>query len=104
MDNAPCKGERTITEEDIVGLGYWCETTLGSEMFATIVQQFEQQCFNHWVYTDPKNSKERDYIFAKMRALGDFIGHLKSYVVHKDEIVTRDAPSQEDAPIEGIDY
>lgn len=75
---------------------------LDNETFALVLSHFEQQRFQHWVSTDPKAIKERDAIYNQMRATQDFLGHLKAYVVQKDEIEKRSALSEEDedAPME----
>jgi hypothetical protein len=92
-----------VTDEELVDLGLWCENVLDSDMFSIIVQQFEQQCFGHWMHTDPEATKERDYIFSKVNALRDFIGHMRAFIDQKDKLSTP-SPEEEDASIEGIDY
>ena len=61
-----------MTDDDIITLGDYCEDLLQQEFFNVVVQQFEVQCFGHFMQTDPNSTKEREGIYATMSGLRDF--------------------------------
>ncbi len=93
-----------MNDEDRIALGEYCERLLGEDLFTVLVQQFEMQCFQSMMRTDPKALKEREGIYAQFRGLNDFLEHLRACVLDKDGVYKRIAElSEQDAHIEGID-
>lgn len=93
-----------MTDDELIELGLYCEDLLSQEHFNVLARQFDLQCFEHMMGTEAHETKKRESIFATRTGLRDFLGHLRAVVDQKDEILKRyEAPSDEDAPIEGID-
>lgn len=92
-----------MTEEQIVVLGMYAENLMNEDNFNVLVQQFDQQCFLHWSSSEAHETKKREGIFAQRAGLFDFLAHMKAVIDEKTAIMERQAPSQADAHIEGID-
>ena len=91
-----------MTEDEIIDLGIYCEALLSEPRFATIVEEFEKASFQHFRTTLDPHKAEREFIFATMRGLQNFLSHMAAIVEQKNEITNErnPEPSTEDAPEE----
>lgn len=104
-----------MNNEDRIELGYYCEELLSQDYFNVVAQQFDRQCFEHFMAAETPTARE--WVYAQMRGAQDFLQHLKAYVDQKDAILKQiEALSKRDdedyatvtdalndEPIEGID-
>lgn len=90
-----------MNEEQIIELGCWAERLLhDDDLFRLAVEQFDQQCFQHFMSTSPKDKMEREGIYQQWQGAKDFLAHLAAYVEQKDialQQIQIKALSQEDA-------
>ena len=76
-----------MTDDEIVTLGSFCETLLGSDAWRVIVDQFEQQCFQHMMSTEAHETKKLEGVFATYQGVRDFLAHMNAIVAQKDKIL-----------------
>jgi hypothetical protein len=89
-----------VTNEEIVELGMYCEGLLQQEPFRILVEQYELNCFQHFVSTAAHEQKKRDGIYAQFNGLKDFLGMIANVVDAKNKI---ERALSSDAPDEDID-
>jgi len=93
-----------LTDEEIVSLGLYAEDLLSQDYFRVLRQQFELQCFAHFMSTAPKDKMEREGVYQQYQGAKDFLAHITACAQQKDQILERiKALSEQDGHIEGID-
>lgn len=93
-----------MLDEDIIVIGEYCEDLLQQNVFKVLVDEFDKQCFSHFMATDAKDKMERESVYQQWRGAKDFLDHLTAFVTQKDETLKRNAALSEDAQhIPGID-
>lgn len=93
-----------MQDDELIELGLYCEDLLQQGAFQLLVQQFDQQCFQHMMATVPANKMEREGLYAQWQGANAFLNHLRAFVEQKNETLKRiEALSEQDAHIEGID-
>lgn len=93
-----------MTDDERIELGHYCEDLLQQEAFQFVLQQFEQQCFQHFVTSKPPNKMERESIYAQYQGANALLDHIRAFVSDKNETLQRIAAlSEQDAHIIGID-
>lgn len=91
-----------MTDEDTIELGHYCEDLLSQDYFNVVVQQFNGQCFAHFMSAETPQKREETY--SRFNGGQDFLAHLAAFVEQKDSALQRIAAlSEQDAHIEGID-
>jgi hypothetical protein len=93
-----------MTEDELIALGEYCEQLLSQDYFATLVQQFDAQCYTQMMESEPHEKMKRESVYCEYRGCKAFLDHLRAFVDQKNQTLQRNAaPSQEDAHIPGID-
>ena len=85
-----------MTTDEIVALGTYCEGVRSADLFKVLVDQYELNCFQHFVSTAAHEQKKRDGIYANFNALKDFLGLMDAVIAAKSNIEI--ALSAKDAP------
>jgi hypothetical protein len=86
-----------MTDEELIDLGTWCEELLSEERFRRVVEEFEQQCFQHFITTTPKDKMERESIYLQCQGAKDFLAHVRAYAEQKDIALKRIEALSQDA-------
>lgn len=76
-----------MTDDEIVTLGSLCETLMGYQGWSVLVEQYEQQIFQHFMTTSPHEQKKREGIYAAFQGTQDFLTHMKALVEPKDKLL-----------------
>jgi hypothetical protein len=88
-----------LTNDEIIALGIFCEELANSGLFQMLCEQYEKNCFQHLMTTQPHETKKREGIFASYVGVKDFLGLMTSIAELKTKLTE---PSQ-DAQDEDID-
>lgn len=92
-----------MTDDERIELGIYCEDLLQQEAFQFLIEQFEKQCFQHFVTSVPANKMEREGIYAQYQGANALLDHIRAFVSDKNETLQRIAALSQDAHIIGID-
>jgi hypothetical protein len=91
-----------MTEDELIALGEYCEFLLSQDHFATLVQQFDTQCYQQMMASEPHEKMRRESAYNEFRGCKAFLDHMKAFVDQKNQTLQRNAAlSREDAH-EGI--
>lgn len=88
-----------MTNDEILALGDYCANLKAQENFKLLVKQFELQSFDHFLTTEPHESKKREGIYASFSGVRDFIGNMTAIIDEAQKIIdeNKPAPSEYDA-------
>ncbi len=94
-----------MTDEEIVELGHYCSSLLEQPSFIVLQKQFELQTVNHFLNTEPHESKKREGIYASFSGVRDFLGNMRAIIDEAQKIIAKDQPalSEFDARPQDID-
>ena len=90
-----------MTDDELIALGAQCELLLNSEWFKLVTQQFDMQCFAHFMQTSPEEKMKREGTYQQWQGARDFLAHLAAYVDQARQTKERNAPSTD--ALEGFD-
>jgi hypothetical protein len=76
-----------MTDDEIVTLSSSCETLMGYDAWRVLVEQYEQQIFQHFSTTSPHEQKKREGIYADFQGTQDFLTQMKALVEQKDKLL-----------------
>jgi hypothetical protein len=75
-----------MTDDEILTLGSFCETLMGSGCLGGPVGEFEKQVFQHFMMTKPNELKAREGVYA----VQDFFAHMQALVEQTDKLLQPD--------------
>jgi hypothetical protein len=76
-----------VTDDDIIMLGEFCEQVLSAPEFTVLVQQYELQAFSQFASTAPEHKASREYIYATMQGMREFVSHMAEVTAQRARIL-----------------
>jgi hypothetical protein len=100
---AQCVNKGTMTDDEIVALGSFCETLLGYQAWGVLVEQYEQQIFQHFMTTSPHEQKKREGVYASFVGFQDFMAHMKAIIEQKNKLLHPEPLPDWAPPVEDVE-
>jgi hypothetical protein len=75
-----------MTEEEMVVLGEYSETTLTNPWFNKILNEFDKATVGVMLATKPSEADVREKTFASVYALREFLSFMQDFVVAKNKL------------------
>lgn len=87
-----------MNDDEIVALGTYCEQLKSNQNFQKLLNQFELQIVNHFLQTQPYETKKREGIYASFSGVRDFLGNMDAIIEQKNNLLNPiKEPSETDA-------
>lgn len=94
-----------MTDDQIVELGVFCQSTLVHDHFNEVWRLFEQQTTANFLSTKPEQAAEREAIYAKLNGARELLGFMHSIVLRAEELTAAAQPTtdlQDDPEVHDI--
>jgi hypothetical protein len=83
----------TLTEQDVLTLGEYCEGLLKEDHFNTLVRHYEHLAFQNFKSSALTDTVGRERIYAELNGVHDFCFMMTDFVARRDEQL---APSSDE--------
>jgi len=85
-----------MTEQQIVALGYYCETLMRDDAFNFLCELYRDNGFKAMMATAPHEVKKREGIYAEVWSLQNFVAMMAGFVEQKNSILEDAEPVSQD--------
>lgn len=77
------------TDEETVVVGEYAKTLLSSDLFCGLYKEYTDTLLSNIVNSDPHETKVREYEYAKIRAISEFVNGLADLAKAAAQIVEK---------------
>lgn len=96
----------TLTEDQIIALGQFCETLMQSDAYNAVHEMFKKQCIDAVFNSASDAHADRERVYTELHGVSKFNGLMTTLVQQRAQIIARNDQSSipdypEGHPVEG---